>query len=306
MENKENNLDSNSENATNTFQQTQSSKLVMDSYLSFIRNISNRNQEEVEDKFKQIIEIFSTLSEKDLFANDESSDSEKYFTNEFSPDLLRIVLNETSKNPTVKDLIQDLLKIYLFELNRAFIKIGEENSEFKSSIWEKIEGIFNEDNLLFRPPSENKDASDVYFDYTYEKINPDHLNWRNNLKPDDFIDYLLRETSSSINMYKGKGICNWTPAQILNIDQNRIAQIRILGTDELTSISLTSYNIMPYKSLSLDFDWRESLTKGDEIDYLDNKSWYRSTVLDIRETLSLSKFLIKIIIYLFVILFLNF
>ena len=289
MENKENsnNLDTN--NNLENSHQTQASKLVMDSYISFIRNISNRNQEEVEDKFKQIIEIFSTLSQKDLFANDESSESEKYFTNEFSPDLLRIITNETSKNPTVKDLIQELLKIYLFEFNKALMKVDEENTEFKSAVWEKIEGIFNEDNLIFRPPSENKDAADVYFDFIYEKINPDFISWRNSLKPEDHIDYLFRETSSSINMYKGKGICNWTPALILSIDQNRIAQIRLLGTDELTSISLTSYNIMPYKSLSLDFDWRESLAKGDEIDYLDNKSWYRSTVLDIRETLSLSK-----------------
>lgn len=90
-------------------------------------------------------------------------------------------------------------------------------------------------------------------------------------------------------MYKGKGICNWTRAQILNIDQNRIAQIRLLGTDDLTTISLNSYNIMPYESLSFDYEWREGLKSGDEIDYLDNKSWYRSTVLDMRETLSLSK-----------------
>ena len=250
MENKENsnNLDSNLENGTNNNQQTQSSKLVMDAYLSFFRNISNRNQEEVEEKFKQIIEIFTTLSQKDLFANDESSESEKYFTNEFSPDFLRIILNETSKNPTVKDQIQELLKIYLLEFNKSLFKIGEENSgEFKSVIWEKIEAIFNEDNFFFRPLSENKDASDVYFDYIYEKINPDYLTWRSNLKPNDCIDYLQRESSSSINMYKGKGICNWTRAQILNIDQNRIAQIRLIGTDELTSISLTSYNIMPYK-----------------------------------------------------------
>merc|ERR1712151_854680 len=100
MENKENSNNSeNTLNETNTSQQTQASKLVMDAYLSYVRSISNRNQEEVEEKFKQIIEIFSTLSSKDLFANDESSESEKYFTNEFSPDLLRIILNETSRNP---------------------------------------------------------------------------------------------------------------------------------------------------------------------------------------------------------------
>jgi hypothetical protein len=291
MENKENskNLKSNLDNGLDNSQQTQSSKLVMEAYLSFFRNISNRNQEEVEEKFKQIIEIFSTLSQNDLFANDESSDSEKYFTNEFSPDLLRIILNETSKNPVIKDQIQEVLKIYLLEFNKSLSKIGEENPEFKSTIMEKIGGIFNEDNLFFRPPSDNKDASDVYFDYIYEKINPDFNTWRDSLKPNDYIDYLIRDTSSSVNMYKGKGICNWTRAQILNIDQNKIAQIRLLGNDDITSISLTSYNIMPYKSISLDYEFRESLKKGDEIDYLDNKSWYRSTVLDLKETLSLSK-----------------
>lgn len=37
---------------------------------------------------------------------------------------------------------------------------------------------------------------------------------------------------------------------------------------------------MPAFSLSFDFDWRESIKAGDEIDFLDSKSWYRSTVIE--------------------------
>ena len=40
-------------------------------------------------------------------------------------------------------------------------------------------------------------------------------------------------------------------------------------------------NIQPYKSMTDDFEWRCSLKKGDEIDYLDtSKTWYLSTVLE--------------------------
>jgi len=275
----------------NNVDSQQGIKILMQSYLSFLRNITNKNPDEVEKKLGEIIEIFSNLSEKDLFCNNEEiSESEKYFINDFAPDLLRILLAENTKNANIRQLIFELLKIYGKEFFKAIDNISLENTEFKYNLWEKVNNIFIcEDNLFFRTTTDNKDAADSFLDIIYEKLNPNYQEWRNELKPGDFIDYLYKENTSNFSNYKGLGICNWTRAEILNIDENRVAQIKLLGNDDIVNISLTSFFIMPFKMLSLDYEWREQIQKEDEIDFLDNRSWYRSTVLEVSETISLSK-----------------
>lgn len=280
-------MENNDNNNCNTSNQ-QGTKNLMMQYLAFLRNMQNKNPDEVENTLRQIIEIFANLSDRDLFC-DECSESQKFFTNEFAPDLLRILLNESAKNANLTDLIQELLFIYAKEFNKALDNITAENAEFNFNLWEKIENIFNDDYPYYKAIGDTKDAADFFLDYIYEKLNPHYSTWRDNLKPNDYVDYLYKESSSSSSMYKGLGICNWTRAQILSIDANRVAQMKLLGTDDVFNLSLTSHLIMPYKSLSLDYEWRETIQAGDEIDYLDNKSWYRSTALETSETSRLSK-----------------
>jgi len=173
-----------------------------------------------------------------------------------------------------------------------------ENLEFKFNFWERVIAIFNsEDNLFYRVVSDSKDGSECFLENIYEKLNPNYLEWRESLKPGDLIDYLYKENNANISSYKGIGVCNWTRGKIISLDANKVAQILIIGTEDIVNISLTSFMILPYKTLSKDdYEWREEIKKGDEIDFLDNRSWYRSTVLDSNENISLSK--IKIIIML--------
>ena len=77
----------------------------------------------------------------------------------------------------------------------------------------------------------------------------------------------------------GIGVACWTRAIIISIE-NKILKIKYLGTGENTYIPLSTPQIFPAFSLSFDFDWRESIKSGDEIDFLDSKSWYRSTVIE--------------------------
>ena len=246
----------NCENNNINIDSQQANKLLMSSYLIFLKNMSNKNPDEVEMKLKQIIEILNDLSEKNLFSNEEESESQKYFVNDFLPELLKILLNENCKNPTIRDLTQEILNIYTLEFHKSLSYINSENSDFSINLWEKIVNIFNDENSFYRTHSENKDAAEIYLDHIYESLNPNHIEWRNSLKPGDYLDYLHKENISGSSMYKSLGICNWTRAEILNIDQNKVAQIKLLGTDDIINLSINSYYLMPYKSLSLDFEWR--------------------------------------------------
>lgn len=280
-------------NINSTSDSQQGTKILMQSYLSFLRNISNKNQEEIEQKLEEVLNILSHLSEKDLFCNNDLiSESEKYFINDFAPDLLRILLAENSKNADIRNLIQQVLKIYAKEFQKSFENLSLENTEFKFNLWEKVVNMFNcEENLFYRTTLDNKDATDSFLDFIHEKLNPDYTQWREALKTGDYLDYLYKDSAMSFTGYKSIGVCNWTQAQIISIDANKVAQLRIIGTDDIVNTSLTSFYLLPFKTLSSDFDWREQIQKGDEIDFLDNRSWYRSTVLDVYENISLSNFI---------------
>jgi len=301
---KNTNPTSESDNNQDSQQMGQATKLLMQSYLNFLRNTSNKNQEEVEQKLREVLDIFNHLSQKDFFSNnEENSESEKYFINDFAPELLRVLLYENSKNPNIREIIQDLLNVYVKEFRKAFETINMENTEFKVNLWEKVVNMFkSEDNLFYRTGLDNKDATDSFLDVIYEKLNPDYATWREALKPGDKVDYLYKDSAMSFSGYKGIGVCNWTRAEILSVDANKVAQLRLLGTDDFFNSSLTSFYILPYKMLSFDFEWREKIQKGDEIDFLDNRSWYRSSVLDVNENISLSNndfFLISVFFFRF-------
>ncbi len=299
---KNTNPTSESDNNQDSQQMGQATKLLMQSYLNFLRNTSNKNQEEVEQKLREVLDIFNHLSQKDFFSNnEENSESEKYFINDFAPELLRVLLYENSKNPNIREIIQDLLNVYVKEFRKAFETINMENTEFKVNLWEKVVNMFkSEDNLFYRTGLDNKDATDSFLDVIYEKLNPDYATWREALKPGDKVDYLYKDSAMSFSGYKGIGVCNWTRAEILSVDANKVAQLRLLGTDDFFNSSLTSFYILPYKMLSFDFEWREKIQKGDEIDFLDNRPWYRSSVLDVNENISLSNndfFLISVFFF---------
>lgn len=113
-------------------------------------------------------------------------------------------------------------------------------------------------------------------------FNLESQTWKTALTPGDEIDYLQKDMDFNFNIDR-IGVAHWTRAKIKEIDQNKTIKIKVIGTGEVLIVSLLSSHILPARTLSKDFEWRESLKKGDEIDFLDSKSWYRSTIIDATE-----------------------
>ena len=88
------------------------------------------------------------------------------------------------------------------------------------------------------------------------------------------LDYLNTELFNKVC------IKNWTRAVIKEIDQNKQLLIKLKGQESQKIVSIRSVNILPVNTLSSDFDFRESLQKGQEIDILDAFTWTPSTVID--------------------------
>jgi len=101
------------------------------------------------------------------------------------------------------------------------------------------------------------------------------------LTPGMIIDCLQKDLEINFNIDR-IGVASWTRCLILSINNNTI-NFKYLGRGEISSLPLNSTHILPLKTLSLDYDWRESLKQGEEIDYLDSKSWYRCTVMSVIE-----------------------
>ena len=78
------------------------------------------------------------------------------------------------------------------------------------------------------------------------------------------------------------GVASWTRGIIISLD-NRVIKIRYEGTGEIVNLPTNTNQILPLKIISQDFDWRETIRAGDEIDYLDSKSWYRCTIVETSE-----------------------
>jgi hypothetical protein len=95
------------------------------------------------------------------------------------------------------------------------------------------------------------------------------------------IDCLQKDLEINFNIDR-IGVASWTRGIILSINNN-IIKFKYLGRGEISSLPLNSTLILPIKTLSQDYDWRETLKQGEEIDYLDSKSWYRSTVISVIE-----------------------
>jgi hypothetical protein len=101
------------------------------------------------------------------------------------------------------------------------------------------------------------------------------------------IDCLQKDMEINFNIDR-IGVAGWTRAIILAAE-NKTIKFRYLGTGEIKTLPIFSTHILPFRTLSLDFDWRDNLKQGDEIDYLDCKSWYRCTVMDSFEKMNDSR-----------------
>lgn len=161
-----------------------------------------------------------------------------------------------------------------------------------SNIWEILSDSFHEEKNYFRS---SDDAYDIYYNIIYPKLNFNGDNWKLSLKENDYIDYLLIEKD---NISYKTGIGTWTRAKIVNVKKSNTinnsnefnnessinkeieADIQLLYNNEFRKLNLLSNRILPFKTLSNDYEWRENLKPNDEIDFLDCKSWYLCTAIE--------------------------
>ena len=262
-----------------TFESQKIDIKFMETWLSFCKNLNNKGIEETKSVLRNIIELHEDLINRGgIFGKESSesqgeSESEKYFLSTFAPEVIKNLLNNLSKDRTVRDLQRNLFQIYL--------KIFAENLQNQRifSIFKAVGEIFDHDKNFFKSP-DGKDASEVFLERIYPTLNPNYSEWRLNLKIGDHVDYLLKDT---INEMKTTTLCcSWTRGEIIYIDENSLnMSVRLNGTGGvINDISMFSNNILPVGTLSHDYEWRQNLKEGDEIDFLDLKSWYLSTVLD--------------------------
>lgn len=115
----------------------------------------------------------------------------------------------------------------------------------------------------------------------YDFFLPDSLYWKSTLTSEMKIDCLIKDFENNFNNDR-LGVASWSRGLILCID-TKIITFKFLGTGQISSLPLNTFQIVPFNFLSKDFDWRESIKEGEEIDYLDSKSWYRSTVIRVFE-----------------------
>lgn len=104
------------------------------------------------------------------------------------------------------------------------------------------------------------------------EITESHKNWVDSLKIGDKVDFLRGAQDYKI----------WTRAVVLEDDYH--FKIKFLGSDGTHYVRNQYYDLMPFKSLSKDFEWREGLAVGDFVDYYRYKSkWNVYKVLEVCE-----------------------
>jgi ubiquitin carboxyl-terminal hydrolase 34 len=255
---------------TNINPNDQTNKDLMSSWLVYLKG-HKQKQEDLENVYSQIRDVLGELLSGDTFSKEDyENEGEKYFITTFSPELIRVILQ--NREQSLKQ--EEILKLYLDVLARY------PGNPKLLPIFEQCVAVFTDDHLFYK--NYEKDGAEVYFDSIYDTLNPNDKTWRSELKTGDFVDYLQKDTDS--HFYKYIGIGNWTRAEVLHVDQdNHAIGIRLLihSTNETTTVSYNSLHIIPYGTLSQDFEWRDEIKVGDEVDFLDNRSWYKSTAMEV-------------------------
>lgn len=101
--------------------------------------------------------------------------------------------------------------------------------------------------------------------------------WVAGLKPGDLID------AAKFCKHETRAI--WSRAKVVEADNYKV-YVKFLNENNKVyqnkSLSISPFMLAPYKSRSLDFEWRENLEKGDHIDiYLGRKGWLYFEVTEV-------------------------
>jgi ubiquitin C-terminal hydrolase len=248
----------------------------MEAFLDFLKNSHLKDSDEIELMLRNTLELINGLNSSELFSKEEiDSDIKTYFFSKFVGGIVEAILHGiryNKPNPMIKDLQREILE--------QFLKIFVNNMENQQLIpmFENLASIFSDEQNFYRN-NEGRDVAEEYLQRVYRDLCPQGFKWRADIQEGSVVDYL--QTDSNGPKSSSFGVSNWTRAKVISIDEENLISLKLIGTGALVNkISLYSPYILPFNTLSTDFEWREELKTGDEIDFLDNRSWYLSTVVD--------------------------
>ncbi|EAS02785.2 ubiquitin carboxy-terminal hydrolase (macronuclear) [Tetrahymena thermophila SB210] len=143
-------------------------------------------------------------------------------------------------------------------------------SEIFAYIFNTQRSLYSKTILLKSPPQ-----SDYPLGYEFDR-DENRRQWEQNLKIGDIIDCIKFEC------YQKRQ--SWSRALIERIDDTSVSVKYLNDQVDDRIFTKSSYQIAPLGTKSLDFEWREQLKVGDEVDFVDSYNiWRNATILEIKE-----------------------
>lgn len=268
---------------------TLSDKIVLNIYIKILDSFNQSNANEKEIMLQKIFDLIALIETEGSIFNTKSyleEETSTLLSKKLLPKFLRVILHENFQNKSALkqqaiSLLEKFISYYIEAMNSIDSSNNINDLTYYLDIWEKLIDCFHEERLFFKASSDSKDASELFLDSLAKKYNP-FTSWRKSLEPGNMIDCLYWDNSH----YYRIGVGHWTYATILDINLEKLeAHISYKGKRESKYISLHSSEIMPYNTMVNDYDWRENLKEGDEIDALDIRSWKPAIVLEVIENI---------------------
>ncbi|KAL4498387.1 hypothetical protein ABPG72_013193 [Tetrahymena utriculariae] len=143
-------------------------------------------------------------------------------------------------------------------------------SEILAYIFNTQRSFYSKTILLKSPPQ-----SDYPLGYEFDR-DENRRQWEQNLKIGDTIDCIKFEC------YQKRQ--SWSRAVIERIDDTSVSVKYLNDQVDDRIFTKSSYQIASLGSKSLDFEWREQLKVGDEVDFVDSYNiWRNATILEQKE-----------------------
>lgn len=237
-----------------------------------IYQLNPNNEEETIPDCNQILQLLRELNQHPNY-NEYFGDPaiKNYFFKEFFLNNAKyLIATKNFRNPHVLDLSNKILE----EIALFWIKAIDEDHP---KLAEAVKNIFDPERAYFKINDQEDIITGIVPSFLAAP-SEEHLAWIQSLKEGDNIDCVKME-----GQYKK--MC-WSHAQVVAVSDTHITISYFDEKDELNkelSKTANANEIAPYKKRCTDYEWRENLNDGDEVDASDTSNvWYNATVLRTR------------------------
>ncbi|KAL4448730.1 hypothetical protein ABPG74_012819 [Tetrahymena malaccensis] len=226
-----------------------------------------------ESKFMPILKKTINLLDLIIEAGLKSFNAQQitFFIDEILFTVVKNIIEHKEYQTEENYLIAEQIIIKTLDLINQSIQLDiPKLSEILAYIFNTQRSFYSKTILLKSPPQPDYPLG---YEFDRDEI---RRQWEQNLKIGDIIDCIKFEC------YQKRQ--SWSRAVIERIDDTSVS-VRYLN-DQVDDRIFTksSYQIASLGSKSLDFEWREQLKVGDEVDFVDTYNiWRNATILDIKE-----------------------